>query len=249
MDRIKVEILKCDTDLAEEFTFLGAVTRKSHKNNTIEAMKQEAHDLPASKVAEFLALPHSSLKRFCNITVAICGASRKFLQQIRTHHVGVSFMSGSTHYSDYSNATGKTPKDLFVVPYSIFESEMLTSTYLADCNRMYVRYKYLVFTGIPHSDAAYLLPEGLRNNLVMTMNLDAATKIIRERICGRNTTETRYIMYLLKDAISEKLGIDDSYFMPACYQQGCLEGKYCCGKKPSRDIKEEFPKLFMEETC
>lgn len=248
MDRIKVEILKCDTDLAEEFTFLGAVTRKSHKNNTIEAMKQEAHDLPASKVAEFLALPHSSLKRFCNITVAICGASRKFLQQIRTHHVGVSFMSGSTHYSDYSNAAGKTPKDLFVVPYSL-QTPRAINEYLFNCRYSYSCYKNLIHDGIPHSDAAYLLPEGLRNNLVMTMNLDAATKIIRERICGRNTTETRYIMYLLKDAISEKLGIDDSYFMPACYQQGCLEGKYCCGKKPSRDIKEEFPKLFMEETC
>lgn len=248
MDRIKVEILKCDTDLAEEFTFLGAVTRKSHKNNTIEAMKQEAHDLPASKVAEFLALPHSSLKRFCNITVAICGASRKFLQQIRTHHVGVSFMSGSTHYSDYSNATGKEPKDLFVVPYSL-QTPQAINEYLLNCRYAYSCYKNLIRAGIPHSDAAYLLPEGLRNNLVMTMNLDAATKIIRERICGRNTTETRYIMYLLKDAISEKLGIYDSYFMPACYQQGCLEGKYCCGKKPSRDIKEEFPKLFMEETC
>nr|DAF67901.1 MAG TPA: Thymidylate synthase complementing protein [Caudoviricetes sp.] len=248
MDRIKVEILKCDTDLAEEFTFLGAVTRKSHKNNTIEAMKQEAHNLPASKVAEFLALPHSSLKRFCNITVAICGASRKFLQQIRTHHVGVSFMSGSTHYSDYSNATDKTPKDLFVVPYSV-QTPQAISEYLFNCNYMYAWYKNLMRAGIPHSDAAYLLPEGLRNNLVMTMNLDAATKIIRERICGRNTTETRYIMYLLKDVISEKLGIDDSYFMPACYQQGCLEGKYCCGKKPSHDIKQEFPKLFTEETC
>lgn len=248
MDRIKVEILKCDTDLAEEFTFLGAVTRKSHKNNTLEAMKQEAHDLPASKVAEFLALPHSSLKRFCNITVAICGASRKFLQQIRTHHVGVSFMSGSTHYSDYSNAAGKEPKDLFVVPYSLQTSQTIRE-YLRNCRFAYSRYKDLIRDGIPHSDAAYLLPEGLRNNLVMTMNLDAATKIIRERICGRNTTETRYIMYLLKDAISEKLGIDDSYFMPPCYQQGCLEGKYCCGKKPSRNIKEEFPKLFMEKTC
>ena len=246
MDRIKVEILKCDDDLAEEFTFLGAVTRKSHKNTTIEAMKKEARELPDDRLNEFLALPHSSLKRFCNITVAICGASRKFLQQIRTHHVGVSFMSGSTHYSDYSDATGKSAKDLFVTPYSIIDDALLTLDYENQAMVNYERYCEWVAMGVHHSDAAYILPEGLRNNLVMTMNLDAATKIIRERICARNTTETRYIMYLLKDAISKRLGIDDRYFMPACFQRGCLEGRYSCKQKVEQDIHKEFPKLFME---
>ena len=81
------------------------------------------------------------------------------------------------------------------------------------------------------------------------MNLDAATKIIRERICGRNTTETRYIMYLLKDAISEKLGIepgecteDERFSLEACRCIGA------CGLAPVMTVNDDvYGRLTVDQ--
>lgn len=59
------------------------------------------------------AFPHPTIQKFAVITVAIVGASRRFLAQITRHQNEVKFMSASLQYSNY---TGQAD---FVVPYSI----------------------------------------------------------------------------------------------------------------------------------
>ena len=59
------------------------------------------------------ALPHPTIQKFAVITVAIVGASRRFLAQITRHQNEVKFMSASLQYSNY---TGQAD---FAVPYSI----------------------------------------------------------------------------------------------------------------------------------
>ena len=47
-------------------------------------------------------LPHPTVQKFAVITVAIVGASRRFLSQITRHQNEVKLMSASLQYSDYS---------------------------------------------------------------------------------------------------------------------------------------------------
>ena len=49
-------------------------------------------------VAAMGALPHPTIQKFAVITVAIVGASRRFLAQITRHQNEVKFMSASLQY-------------------------------------------------------------------------------------------------------------------------------------------------------
>lgn len=55
------------------------------------------------------ALPHPTVQKFAVITVAIVGASRRFLAQITRHQNEVKFMSASLQYSDYTPGAPNLP--------------------------------------------------------------------------------------------------------------------------------------------
>ena len=59
------------------------------------------------------SLPHPTIQKFSVITVAVVGASRRFLSQITRHQNEVKFTSASLQYSNYSGEAG------FVKPYEI----------------------------------------------------------------------------------------------------------------------------------
>ena len=54
------------------------------------------------------ALPHPTIQKFAVITVAIVGASRRFLAQITRHQNEVKFMSASLQYSNYTGPVSYT---------------------------------------------------------------------------------------------------------------------------------------------
>lgn len=58
-------------------------------------------------------LPHPAIQKFAVITVAVVGASRRFLSQITRHQNEVKFMSASLQYSNYSGEAD------FAIPYEI----------------------------------------------------------------------------------------------------------------------------------
>ena len=57
----------------------------------------------SQKTVENIAgLPHPTVQKFMVITVAVVGASRRFLAQITRHQNEVKYMSASLQYSNYS---------------------------------------------------------------------------------------------------------------------------------------------------
>ena len=76
--------------------------------------------------------------------------------------------------------------------------------------------------------------------------------MIRQRICRRNTKETRYVMLKIWEQLLEQNRELFSDCGPFCMNGGCEEGKMTCGKSippqmlPTDIIRVDFPKLCEE---
>ena len=189
------------------------------------------------------SLPHNNIRCFGTITLCVVGASRRFLAQITRRKVGVTFSSGSLQYSNY------TDKAQFVVPYSIKELGK-EKQYLATCSNAMRSYKDSIeFGGVDNDAAGYMAPQGLRNVLIIDASPQAWLEMLRQRLCRRNTAETRYVMMLCWKVL---YALDSTFYsadfvLPPCYSLTCPEGKMSCGKvikqitTPDDFIATDFP--------
>lgn len=235
MNKIEVKVIAEHGDPAAMMAFLARLTQRGANiacMSDLEALMEK----PASKglVESMVALEnHHTIRRFTPITVAIVGASRRFLAQIRTHSVGLNFVSASLQYSDY---TGKAQ---FVVPYAIMEADhnvgdgtkFYTGAYLESCRQSMATYQNLA-EAAGNDAAGYAAPQGLRNVLIIQGNHDAWLNLIKIRGCSRNTVETQYVvMRIWEELLKTKDGPEMFKFAgPDCMFGACKEGKMCCGK-------------------
>ena len=236
MNNIKVALVASDdvgflAQLACEVT--RAANKYDHPVELIEAVQGKPWD--QTKINEMLNLPHSKISRFTDFIFVITGTSRRFLAQLMTHHIGISVMSGSLQYS---NHTKRHLTDMFVTPYNLIAAgdendiqKYLDAQY--DCFEEYTR---LCNAGYTNDDAGYAMPQSLRNVLLVKVNLEELKFIGNQRLCKRNTDETRYVFAKMIQQVCKHTGIDDSLFAPSCYKRPCPEGKYCCGWRFERKI-------------
>lgn len=246
MNKIEVAVIDTHTNPGGFMMFLAKLTQRGHNIKSMADLKKLCDDSkhPSEATIERVAaLPHGTIKRFCPITVAIVGASRRFLAQARTHQVGFNYVSASLQYSDYSGEAD------FVVPYALMEAERkhpeyaITKFYLDSCKDAMTAYKYIA-NDIDNDTAGYAAPQGLRNILIMQANHEAWMNFIRMRSCNRNTNETQYVTLriweeLLKTPDGEEMF---RYAGPDCMFGACREGKMTCGS-PLKKLEREARKL------
>lgn len=194
-------------------------------------------------------LPHPTVQKFAVITIAIVGASRRFLSQITRHQNEVKFMSASLQYSNYS---GKAD---FAVPYEILTaSEEIRNLYLESCQSDMDCYEQLCSAGVGHDAAGYATPQGLRNVLIISATPYQWKHMIGQRNCRRNTDEMRIVMLRIWQ---ELYALSPSLFAPEltgpfCQRDKCPEGKMSCGKRiggnmtPADILAEDYPVLVKE---
>lgn len=230
MNKIQVELV--DYDSIDWYAQVACtVTRAANKYDSpgklCQAVNRNRWDM--EKVNEILKLPHSKISRFIDFTFVITGTSRRFLAQLMTHHIGISVMSGSLQYSDHSK---QHLDDMFVVPYKLLEmADYNTNLYLNKQYECFEEYQRLIDKeGVDNDTAGYTMPQSLRNVLLVKVNLEELKFIGNQRLCKRNTDETRYVVAKMIQAVVDNTGIDDSLFAPTCHHRPCPEGKYCCGK-------------------
>lgn len=216
--------------------FLAKLTQRGHNIQCMDDLMKLYNDsMNKHKTAvSVAALPHGTIKRFTPITIAIVGASRRFLAQARTHQVGINYVSASLQYSDYS---GKAD---FVVPYALLEAshngERIGSWdpvefYLDRCQDDMDNYTKI--SEITDNDTAgYAAPQGLRNILIIQANHESWMNFIRARGCSRNTVETQYVtLRIWEELLKTEDGEEMFHFAgPDCMYGACREGKMCCGK-------------------
>lgn len=81
--------------------FAARLTRRGHRIASMADLEQ-LYEQPYTDTAlkTIATLPHPTMQKFAVITVAIVGASRRFLAQITRHQNEVKFMSASLQYSE-----------------------------------------------------------------------------------------------------------------------------------------------------
>ena len=116
MDHIETKILNSYTiqEAAQNMVFAARLTQQGHSiQNMDDLMALYQKSFTDKTVDRIASLPHPTVQKFTVITVAIVGASRRFLAQITRHQNEVKFMSASLQYSNYSE------KAAFTIPYEV----------------------------------------------------------------------------------------------------------------------------------
>lgn len=249
MDQIEVRILNCGALLEAEknMVFAARLTQRGHAVHSMEeliALYEKSFSQDTLK--NIGQLPHPTVQKFCVITVAIVGASRRFLSQITRHQNEVKFMSASLQYSNYSGNAD------FAVPYEIMMAEKhIREMYLAACRSEMDCYENLCKSGIGHDSAGYATSQGLRNVLIIGATPYQWKHMIGQRICRRNTDEMRIVMLKIWQ---ELYGLSPVLFAPKltgpfCQRNNCAEGKMSCGKPigkgsiPVEILHTDYPAL------
>lgn len=141
--------------------FAARLTQRGHAIHSMDdlmALYEKAYT--ADTVKRIASLPHPAVQKFSVITVAVVGASRRFLAQITRHQNEVKFISASLQYSNYAGQAD------FVVPYEILTaSQWVHDFYLKKCRAAMEHYADIGACGISRDAAGYLAPQSLRNVL------------------------------------------------------------------------------------
>ena len=228
--------------------FAARLTQQGHKIFTMEDLlalyEQSFSDGALSTIS---SLSHPTVQRFSVITAAIVGASRRFLAQITRHQNEVKFMSASLQYSNYAGQAD------FAIPYEVMAAnEPVRELYLKSCQSDIDCYEQLCHAGLGHDAAGYATPQGLRNVLIISATPYQWKHIIGQRVCRRNTDETRIVLLKIWQelfSLSPVLFSPD-FTGPFCQRDKCLEGKMSCGRKitgsmtPSEILAADYPLLF-----
>lgn len=246
MDKIAVKVINPETvDMAENLMVLCArLTQHGEAVSSLEDLEKLMSAPHMDTLVNRLThLPHPTLQKMGSITVAIVGASRRFLAQITRHQNEVKFMSASLQYSDMSGAAS------FVVPYELFNNAQAHDDYLRECKRSLRVYEQMVADGVNNDTAGYIMPQGMRNVLIVTATPYQWKHMIGQRTCRRNTSETQYVMLRVWE---ELVKINPAWFYdagPFCQRGRCLEGDMTCkkpigNKGPTAILQEDFPLLY-----
>ena len=196
-----------------------------------EPFTKTTHDKGLKILKALTTMGHTSLLECADFAFIISGASRVFLAQITRHRVS-SFTSQSQQYQDHSDFPYLTPKSIDEDPYA----KDCYDTIMKDINSAY---EYLK-DRVGKDDARYCLPGAARNDLYMKINLrELVTVIMPQRLCRRNTPETKLILGLMIKAMIDA-GFEDCVRFGgcSCITEGhCNQGRMSC-KAPYKSWEE-----------
>ena len=120
MDHIETAILNCYgiREAEQNMVFAARLTQHGHTiQNMADLMDLYRQSYSQKTVENIAGLPHPTVQKFMVITVAVVGASRRFLAQITRHQNEVKYMSASLQYSNYSGHAA------FAIPYGIMKAD------------------------------------------------------------------------------------------------------------------------------
>lgn len=223
MRHIEIKVLNPHSleDAEKMMVAAAKLTQRGHTINNMQDFMNLYHKQYQKKTVEtLLNLPHPTIQKLGIINIVITGASLQ--------------------YSDYSHT------NQFVIPYELIDKE---SEYLKACEASMDMYKRLVDGGVSNDTAGYVAPQSLRNVLIISATPYQWKHMISQRVCRRNTTETRYVMLKIWMSLQK---INPDLFSKGCgafCQKGkCMEGTMSCHNpmigSPTDILKKEYDKIM-----
>jgi len=253
MDHIETAILNCYgiREAEQNMVFAARLTQHGHTIQNMADLMDLYHQSYSQKTVENIAgLPHPTVQKFMVITVAVVGASRRFLAQITRHQNEVKYMSASLQYSNYSGLAA------FAIPYGIMKADKeIQDIYKKSCQSDLDHYAELCALGIDHDSAGYATPQGLRNVLIISATPYQWKHMIGQRTCRRNTDETRIVMLQIWQRLHKLSPIlfAPDLTGPFCQRGSCMEKQMSCQNPisklwtPADILKEDYPLLIRKE--
>ena len=253
MDHIETAILNCYgiREAEQNMVFAARLTQHGHTIQNMADLMDLYHQSYSQKTVENIAgLPHPTVQKFMVITVAVVGASRRFLAQITRHQNEVKYMSASLQYSNYSGHAA------FAIPYGIMKADKeIQDIYKKSCQSDLDHYAELCALGIDHDSAGYATPQGLRNVLIISATPYQWKHMIGQRTCRRNTDETRIVMLQIWQRLHKLSPIlfAPDLTGPFCQRGSCMEKQMSCQNPisklwtPADILKEDYPLLIRKE--
>ncbi len=253
MDKIQVKVL--NPEILQETRRMMAVgarlTQQGHKIYDLDDF-MHLYNKPASDnfVKVMSELPHPTLQHLTKLNIVVVGASRRVLAQLTRHQDNVKFVSASLQYSNFAECAD------VVVPYRLLKDGNARLKYRQAALQSLETYNDLQEDYDIDNDAAgYVTPNGMRNVLIISATPFELKHMISQRVCRRNTDETRYVMLLIWQ---ELYNLDPILFAPNttgpfCMKGSCKEGKFACGKlisniaTPTDIIRWDYPLLCKED--
>lgn len=183
---------------------------------------------------------HGNPLRHDGHSFLIWGGSRSFLSQIRTHHVGFNVTSASQHYINFAGFLD------YEVPIEVYEKclEVVSVEPLVDYREGQLMSaesyeKYQNKWNINHSVARQITTQAARNNLIVSGNTNAWMNVFNQRLCGRNTSETLYIVHMIREFLASEYPELFSKSGPDCLVIGkCRQGHKSC-KNPWPNFRDD----------
>ena len=183
------------------------------------------NDLDMKPLRASIRAGHTSILEHTTYTFEIKGVSRVLETQLVRHRIGTSFAIQSGRY----NARDPTN---YVVP---FDTEGLDDEIISEYNDALRKLDdHLKEKGIKAEDRRYFYPQGLKTNIIMTMNGRELLHWLSIRLCNRAQKEHRELAKKILKLVKEVSPIIFENAGPSCVQNGyCPEGKKGCGKCPT----------------
>lgn len=177
---------------------------------------------------------HLSPLEHVSFTFNIQGCSRVCSHQLVRHRLA-SYSQQSQRYVKV-NPTKDEP---FYVPESIStlcDKDKLTDMLAA----VYGFYDFLLSKGVPQEDARYILPEGTRTNLVVTMNLRELLHFFNERLCSKAQDEIRVVAEAMAHLVIYTVPWIREFIGPKCIgREKCMDGELVLCSEHYRWDKED----------
>jgi thymidylate synthase (FAD) len=219
MRNIHVELII--TPSVDPRTLVGGLGRLTQLKKTFALADTERGERILNAIT---AMGHTSLLEPLQFAVVVHNASRVFLAQI-TRHRHCSYVSQSQQYQDQSCFPYVTIPEI----EGKDELELAYHDYMNAGERLY---RLLKAAGIPQDQARYVVPGAACNDLFINANArEWIEAIFPQRICRRNTLETRFIMSKILKIFMEDYDYLFKHTGPACVTCGkCDQGTMACGR-------------------
>lgn len=184
---------------------------------------REGDERPFKKaLANSLASGHESVLEHWSATFAIEEVSRVLeIQLVRHRLASYSIQSGRYCARDPTN---------YVVPFEpddAVERAMMNF----DVALMHVD-DVMKAHGVKEEDRRYLYPQGLKTNIVMTMNARELRHFLGLRLCARAQKEIRELAQKMLECLKEECPELFKDIGPQCEQLGYCREKKSCGRFP-----------------
>lgn len=204
----------------------------------IEDYNKQCVDKHWNLVKKVLSSGHQSVAEHVNFTFAIEGVSRALLAQLTRHRAGIVFSVQSQRYveikedkqelMDILNRYAAPEMYALCDKYFVEFKDMIPS----DLIRTLCEYRDLIEGGCKPEDARMVLPNAIKTNITMTVNLRELIHISNLRLCTRAQLEIRQLFQEIKKEVEKVEPRFAELLVPTCEVHGFCTEHQCCGRKP-----------------